>query len=212
MERAATFGTRAPATVRERRRACHCDGTCDREFRAGSEASGDRGRCRAVHPLSARYTANSSLLAAGVPGTVIRARMGHVTSKMTERYFDPGADNGAGTGAIGSLLGVEDCNAETQTESTPDEIRPGLSLDDNKPFRPTSEMLDALVERHSNIAIGKILDVSEAAVRMMLKRAGIKRATRISTSFDDWQSTIIRAELKAEFARKDKPNGTLIAS
>jgi integrase len=36
-----------------------------------------------VHCL--RYTANSVLLAAGVPETVIRARMGHVTSKMTER-------------------------------------------------------------------------------------------------------------------------------
>ena len=52
--------------------------------------------------------------------------------------------------------------------------RPGLTLDDDKPFRPTSEMLAALTERYSNIAIGKILDVSEAAVRMMLKRAGIQ--------------------------------------
>ena len=64
-------------------------------------------------------------------------------------------------------------------------------------------MLAALTERYSNIAIGKILDVSEAAVRMMLKRAGIKRANRISTSLDDWQAVIIRAELKAEMARKD---------
>ena len=72
-------------------------------------------------------------------------------------------------------------------------------------------MLAALTERYSNIAIGKILDVSEAAVRMMLKRAGIKRANRISTSLDDWQAAIIRAELKAELARKEKPNGTVIA-
>ena len=36
-------------------------------------------------------------------------------------------------------------------------------------------MLAALTERYSNIAIGKILDVSEAAVRIMLKRAGITR-------------------------------------
>ena len=80
-----------------------------------------------------------------------------------------------------------------------------------KPFRPTSEMLAALTERYSNIAIGKILDVSEAAVRMMLKRAGIRRANRVFSSLDDWQAAIIRAELKAELARKDKPNGTVTA-
>ncbi len=72
-------------------------------------------------------------------------------------------------------------------------------------------MLAALTERYSNIAIGKILDVSEAAVRMMLKRAGIRRANRIETRLDDWQAAIIRAELKAELARKDKANGTVIA-
>ena len=81
----------------------------------------------------------------------------------------------------------------------------------DKPFRPTSEMLAALTERYSNIAIGKILDVSEAAVRMMLKRAGIRRANRIVSSLDDWQAAIIRAELKAELARKDTANGTVIA-
>jgi hypothetical protein len=34
--------------------------------------------------------------------------MRHVTSKMTERYFGPLADNGTGMGAVASLLGVED--------------------------------------------------------------------------------------------------------
>jgi hypothetical protein len=58
--------------------------------------------------------------------------------------------------------------------------------------------------------IGKILAGSEAAVRM-LKRAGIKRANRVCSSLDDWQAAIIRAELKAEVARKDKPNGTVVA-
>ena len=46
---------------------------------------------------------------------------------------------------------------------------------------------------------------------MMLKRAGIRRANRISTSLDDWQAAIIRADLKAELARKDKANGSVIA-
>jgi hypothetical protein len=181
----------------------------DREFRASLRRAGiDRaGLC--IHSL--RYTANSTLLAAGVQETVIRARMGHVTSKMTERYFDPLADNGAGTGAVASLLGVEDGAAESPTGTPRTEFNSRLTLDDDKPFRPTSEMLAALTERYSNIAIGKILDVSEAAVRMMLKRAGISRASRMFSSLDDWQAVIIRAELKAELARKEKASGTVIA-
>ncbi len=87
--------------------------------------------------------------------------------------------------------------------------RPGLTLEDEKPFRPTSEMLAALTERYSNIAIGNILDVSKAADRMMLKRAGIKRANRVLSSLDDWEAAIIRAELKAELARREKANGTV---
>ena len=72
-------------------------------------------------------------------------------------------------------------------------------------------MLAALTERYSNIAICKILDVSEAAARMMLKRAGIRRGNRVLSSLDDWQAAIIRAELKAELARKDKADGTVTA-
>jgi hypothetical protein len=162
-------------------------------------------------PLEAPYTANSTLLAAG-PEKVIRARMGHVTSKMTERYFDPMADNGAGTEAVASLLGVEDGTAETPAGTPRTESNGRLTLEDKKPFRPPSEMLAALTERYSNIAIGKILEVSEAAVRMMLKRAGISRANRVLSTIDDWQAAIIRAELKAELARKDKANGMVTTS
>jgi len=82
-------------------------------------------------------------------------------------------------------------------------------MDEEKPLRPTAEMLAALTERYSNVAIGKILGVSEAAVRTMLKRAGIERASRILTSLDDWHVAIIRGELKAELARMDKANGTV---
>jgi len=182
----------------------------DREFRASLKRAGiDRaGLC--IHSL--RYTANSTLLAAGVPETVIRARMGHVTSKMTERYFDPHADNGAGTGAVASLLGVEDGKAVSSGEATPAESNGRLTLDDDKQFRPPTEMLVALTERYSNIAICKILDVSEAAVRMMLKRAGIKRANRVLSCLDDWQAAIIRAEVKAELLRRDKADRTMIAN
>jgi hypothetical protein len=70
-------------------------------------------------------------------------------------------------------------------------------------------MLAALTKQYSNIASGKILDVSEAAVRMMLKRAGIRRANRVFASLDDWQVAIIRAELKAKLARTNKANETV---
>jgi hypothetical protein len=76
------------------------------------------------------------------------------------------------------------------------------------PRNPSSQTLAGLTERYSNVAIGKILDISEAAVRRMLKRAGIRRANRVFSSLDDWQAAIIRAELKAELARKDKTSRT----
>ena len=177
----------------------------DREFRSSLKRARINAAGLCIHSL--RYTANSTLLAAGVPETVIRARMGHVTSKMTERYFDPLADNGAVTGAVASLLGVEDGAIQAPTETTRVKSDGGLTLDDDKPFRPSPEMLAALTEQYSNIAIGKILDVSEAAVRMMLKRAGITRTNRVFSSLDEWQAAIIRAELKAELKRKNKANG-----
>jgi hypothetical protein len=74
--------------------------------------------------------------------------MGHVTSKMTEQYFDPLGDNGARTGAVASLLGVEDGKDEAPAETTQAKSSGGLTLDDDKPFRPTSEMLAALTERY----------------------------------------------------------------
>jgi len=137
--------------------------------------------------------------------------MGYVPSKMTERYFDPLADNGAGTEAVASLLGVGDGAAVTPAETRRAESNRGLTLDDENPFKPPAVVLAALTERDSNIVIGKILDVSEAAVRMMLKRAGIRRVNRVFSSLGDWQAAIIRAELRAEVARKDTANGTVIA-
>ncbi len=112
---------------------------------------------------------------------------------------------------MASLLGVEDGAAESLTEETRGEVGAGLTLDEEKPLRPTGEMLAVLTERYSNVAIGKILGVSEAAVRTMLTRAGIERANRILISLDDWHIAIIRAELKAELARKEHANGTVIA-
>jgi hypothetical protein len=72
-------------------------------------------------------------------------------------------------------------------------------------------MLAAPTERYSKLAIGQILDVSEAAVRMMVKRAGNRRTNRVLSSIDDWQAAMIGAERKGELARKDRPKGTLSA-
>ena len=49
--------------------------------------------------------------------------MGHVTSKMTERYFDPLADNGAGTAAMAWQLGVEDGEAEISSGNNSSQVR-----------------------------------------------------------------------------------------
>jgi hypothetical protein len=121
------------------------------------------------------------------------------------------ADNGAATKAVASLLGIEDGAALTPAEATRAESDSGLTLAEDKPFRPAVEMLAALTQRYSNIAIGKILDVSEAAVRMMLKRAGIMRSTWVFSSLNDWQAVIIRANLKAELTRREEANGPVAA-
>ncbi|MFO0892822.1 MAG: site-specific integrase [Isosphaeraceae bacterium] len=174
----------------------------DREFRATLKRAGIERDGLCIHSL--RYTANSTLLAAGIPEAVIRARMGHVTSKMTDRYFDPKADNGIGTDVIARLVGVPDTAPGTPCEHEAGQASRALSLEEGRPFRPTQAMLAALAERYSNIAIGKILRISEKAVRDRLKRAGIKRADPVTTVIDDWQVAIIRAELRAELSRRNE--------
>ena len=58
-------------------------------------------------------------------------------SKLTDQYFNPLADNAAGTGAIALLLGVEDGAAESPAETTRADANGRLKLDDDKPFRST---------------------------------------------------------------------------
>ena len=110
---------------------------------------------------------------------------------------------------MASLLGVEDGEVGATGETALAKSNSRVTLDEDKPLRPTTEMLAALTEQYSNIAIGKIVDVSEAGVRMMLKRARNGRENRGFSSLDDWQAVIIRAELKAELARKEHSNGTV---
>jgi hypothetical protein len=59
--------------------------TLAREFQVSLKRAGIDRDGLGIH--SQRYTVNSTLLAAGVPETVIRAWMGHVTSKMTDAFL-----------------------------------------------------------------------------------------------------------------------------
>lgn len=178
----------------------------DREFRGDLARAGiDReGLC--IHSL--RYTANPAILAAGVPETVIRARTGHVTARMTERYHDPSYDGGAGVRAMAALIGV-DAEAGPTAESIagPTSPTPAATAPDPGPLRPTTAMLAALAARYSNVAIARILMVTEAAVRKRLRRAGIVRRGRIRSELSDWDAAIVRGELRAEERRSHERLG-----
>ena len=172
----------------------------DREFRADLKRAGIKGPGVSIHSL--RYTANTSLLTAGIPETVVRARMGHVTQKMTERYYDPSADDGKGTQAMAALIGVED-----RTDEAVPAPRPGTRIEasasiEREPVRPTAELLGSLSERFSNIAIGSILGVTEAAVRKALKRMGIERAKRIRSNLSECEAALVRSEIRLAMERR----------
>jgi hypothetical protein len=65
-------------------------------------------------------------------------------------------------------------------------------------LEPTAEALEALSARYSNIAIGKVYDVTEAGVRKWLTKFGIVRAKRIeSADVGDAAIERIRRELLA---------------
>jgi hypothetical protein len=159
-----------------------------------------------IHSL--RYTANSAMLAAGLNETIIRARMGHVSSRMTERYHDPDYDDGSGTGAVADLIGVEDRPAEDRPEEgTPPGHRPTLGPAPlaEEPLRPPPEVLAGLVERYSNVLIGRILRMSPAGVGKLLRRLGIRRKRRMQTNLPEWQVVLLRAELRDALDGKSPP-------
>jgi integrase len=91
----------------------------------------------------------------------------------------------ADTRAI-KLIGAIDELQEAAPEAT----------EPQKPLRPTEKMLRDLVEKYSNLSIGRIFDVSSVAVKKWLDKCGIIRQRRIQSNLSD-KKTIrkIRAEL-----------------
>ncbi|MFO0892832.1 MAG: tyrosine-type recombinase/integrase [Isosphaeraceae bacterium] len=177
----------------------------DREFRGDLRRAGIDGPGLSIHSL--RYTANTSLLAAGVPETVVRARMGHVTQRMTDRYYDPDGDDGKGTGAMAALIGVEDRDLEAALAHPSGPCDPSPGIPGPEPIRPTAELLGCLSKRFSNVAIGKILGVSEAAVRKALRRMGIVREKRIHSSLSDCEAALVRSEIRLAMVRRTAGSG-----
>lgn len=66
-----------------------------------------------------------------------------------------------------------------------------------KEFRPAASALQYLVAKYSNVTVGKVYGISEAAVRKWLKKYGIKRPRRIeSAEISDDKIIAIREELQ----------------
>ena len=69
----------------------------------------------------------------------------------------------------------------------------------SKPFRPTGNQLKNLVEKYSNVTIGKIFGVSSVAVKKWLDKYGISHAGRIQSNItDDKALAKIRDGLKGQ--------------
>jgi integrase len=148
---------------------------------------------------SLRYTANTTMLAAGLNAQIVRARMGHASSAMTDRYTDGKliGDN-CDTSAAASLLGLPDdgtLSAAKNGQSTP--LVPP-TLDSREPIHPAAEILAELVGRYTNGLIGRICGVSEGAIRNWLRDAGVKRKGhgRRTSDLPEWQIALLRADLR----------------
>ncbi len=70
-----------------------------------------------------------------------------------------------------------------------------------KRLTPTKEALERLLDKYSNIAIGKIYDITEAAVRKRMKEFGLARKARIlSPDITDEEIKAIRERLTKKAA------------
>jgi integrase len=154
-----------------------------------------------LHAL--RKTCNTTLLKGGVNPSIIRARLGHSSTNMTELYTDTEAlDQGGHTEAVAALLGMPDGGVAGIRPESPENVLPlavpeGLAREET--LRPPPAALAALVERYSNIVIARTCRVSEAAVRKWLRAAGITRLKRCVThgEMPEWQVALLRADLRA---------------
>ena len=148
---------------------------------------------------SLRYTANTTMLAAGLNPQIVRARMGHASSAMTDRYTDDKliGDN-RDTSAVAGLLGLPE-NGKPGAAKNDQQGPPAVPmLDCNDPLRLTPEVLSELVNRYTNGMIGRICNVSEAAVRKWLRDACVRRKGRRQRIGDmpEWQVALLRADLR----------------
>jgi integrase len=160
-----------------------------------------KGLC--VHCL--RLTCNTTMRRAGVSLAKIQARIGHCSTQMSDLYTDFRAiDDGKDTGAIADLLGVPDVEtpAEQPRETSPARNGHVPHEPAQEPLRPSPEMLRELTERLSNLAIAKICQVSEAAVRKWLKEYRIQREGRVQTGkLSDVEVILLRSELRRAIGR-----------
>jgi integrase len=180
-----------------------------REFRKDLNKAGVDPTGLDLHSL--RHTTNTTLLRGGVNPSIIRARLGHTTARMTETYTDKEAlDQGGETGPIATLLGLSDGTPTADGEKPAVGAGKGLTLDEAEILRPSGTVLAGLVARYSNVLIAQICRVSEAAVRKWLQRDGIVRTRRkVLKELTEAEVALLRADLRAalaaEAARKRRP-------
>lgn len=173
-----------------------------REFRKDLKKANIDQRGLDLHSL--RRTTNTILLKGGVSPSIIRARLGHTTARMTEIYTDKDAlDQGGDTAPIAALLGVADGALTPNSVDENGRNGRGLTLEEAEVLRPTGPVLAALVARYSNEVIARICRVSEAAVRKWLKLNGLVRSKRaVQIDMAEAQLALLRADLRAALAKE----------
>ena len=174
-----------------------------REFRRDLRKAGIDPTGLDLHSM--RHTCNTVLLQGGVKPAIVRARMGHMTARMTEVYTDVDAlDQGGSTASLARLLGVADGEAgQGGADEQPAAAGQGLTLEEEEQLRPTPALLAEMVKRYPNVLIGRICQVSEMAVRKWLKTAGIVRPKRvIKPELPESQVALLRADLRAALAEE----------
>jgi len=79
-----------------------------------------------------------------------------------------------------------------------DELNTGLPpvQEPTKPLRPAAAQLKELVEKYSNVSIGRIFGVSDVAIKKWLDKHGIARAGRVQSDISEEEALKIRTRLE----------------
>ena len=173
------------------------------------ELRGDLKRARidlrgmSLHAL--RLTNATLLRAANVSEVACLQRLGHHSiDLMNRRYTDfDRVDSGEGTDAVAKFLGVSNGQPKPRTSCSDETTAGSLGLQSDEPLRPTPEILRAMIKGYSNILVGRVFGVSEAAVRKWLKKWDIVRRQRQLTKDEMTEADIgiLRAEVRIMLAR-----------